>query len=115
MRVRNRLCGFLCMLTAVFGPAAPVRAAISIDLSHVDLQSVEYQRFKTSVDQAVAGSPGHAFSATDAATMYRLTGQTRYATLAVQMIEAQVADAEAAIELGKRPEVAAIPIWRSGR
>lgn len=106
MRVRNRLCGFLCMLAAVFGPAAPARAAISIDLSYVDLQSVEYQRFKTWVDQAVAGSPGYAFSATDAATMYRLTGQTQYATLAVQMIEAQVADAEAAIALGNRPEVA---------
>ena len=86
--------------------AAQVRAAINIDLSYVNLQSAEYQRFKLWVDQAVAGNPGYAFSATDAVTMYRLTGQVAYANLAIAMVETQVAAAEAAMALGQRPEVA---------
>ncbi|MEP7044906.1 MAG: heparinase II/III family protein [Dokdonella sp.] len=86
--------------------AAPCRAAIDLDLSYVDQQSEQFQRFKTWVDQAVAGDPGYAFSATDATFMFRLTGQSPYATLAVQMVEAQVADAEAAIVANEAPEVA---------
>ena len=86
--------------------ARPGAAAITIDLSYVDLQSQEYQRFKTFVDDAVAGNPGYNFSATDAAYMYRLTGQNPYAALAVQMAETQVADAEAAITANAAPEVA---------
>lgn len=81
-------------------------AAIDLDLSYVDLQSPAYQRFKAWVDDAVAGEPGYAFSATDAATLFRLTGQAPYATLAVQMVERQVAEAEALIAQGQRPEIA---------
>lgn len=86
--------------------AAPCPAAINLDLSYVDLQSEQYQRFKTWVDEAVGGNPDYGFSATDAAYMYRLTGQNQYAALAVQMVEAQVSDAEAAIAANEAPEVA---------
>ena len=103
----SRVQRFLMLLGCVLvGAVSTAHAAITIDLSWVEPQSAEYQRFKSWVDQAVAGSPGYAFSATDAATMYKLTGQNQYATLAVQMIEAQVTAAEAAIALGNRPEVA---------
>jgi hypothetical protein len=86
--------------------ARPCPAALDIDLSYVDQQSVEFQRFKGFVDDAVAGNPGYAFAAADAAYMYRLTGEAQYATLAVQTVEAQVADAEAAIAQGEPPEIA---------
>lgn len=93
-------------LAALLTTALPCHAAIDLDLSYVDLQSPAYQRFKTWVDQAVAGEPGYAFSATDAAYMFRLSGQTQYATLAVQLVEQQVAAAEAAIAQSEAPEIA---------
>jgi len=86
--------------------AAPCPAAIDLDLSYVDQQSEQFQRFKAWVDEAVGGNPDYGFSATDAAYMYRLTGQSQYATLAVQMVDAQVSDAEAAIAASEAPEVA---------
>ncbi|MBA8885976.1 hypothetical protein FHW12_000167 [Dokdonella fugitiva] len=86
--------------------AGNAHAAIVVDLSFVDLQSVEYQRFKGFVDDAVAGNPGYGFSAADAAYMYKLTAQAQYATLAVQTVEAQVAAAEAAIAGGDAPDIA---------
>lgn len=86
--------------------ALPARASIVIDLSYVDQQSAEFARFKNFVDAAVAGNPGYAFSATDAAYMYKLTGQSQYATLAVQMVEQQVSDAETAIAGGNAPDIA---------
>lgn len=93
------------LLAALAVAPPPGRAAIVIDLSYVDTGSLQYQRFKSFVDAAVAGNPGYAFAAADAALMYKLTGQAQYATLAVQMVEAQVAAAEAAIIAGDRPEI----------
>lgn len=90
----------------MLGFAQPCAAAITIDLGYVDQQSTEYERFRNWVDDAVAGNPGYAFSATDAALLYRLTSDVQYATLAVAMVETQVHDAEAEIALGNRPEVA---------
>jgi hypothetical protein len=81
-------------------------AAIVIDLSYVNQQSTEFALFKGFVDDAVAGNPGYAFSAADAAYMYKLTGQPQYATLAVSTAEAQVAAAESAIALGNAPDIA---------
>ncbi|MFI4968658.1 MAG: hypothetical protein ACHP7D_00475 [Lysobacterales bacterium] len=89
-----------------FAAAQPCTAALDIDLSYVDQQSPEFQRFKGFVDDAVAGNPGYNFAATDAAYMYRLTSQAQYATLAVQMVDQQVSDAEAAIALGNAPPIA---------
>ena len=90
-----------------FASARPCQAAIAIDLGYVDTQSAAYGRFISWVDQALGGEPGYAFSATDAAYAYRLSGNPAYATLAAQHVEAQVAAAEAAIAIGERPEVAA--------
>jgi hypothetical protein len=81
-------------------------AAITIDLSYVDPASSAYQRFRGWVDQAVAGNPGYEFSANDAALMYRLSNQPQYCALAVEMIEEQVSEAEAAIAANQNPAVA---------
>jgi hypothetical protein len=86
--------------------AAPCGAAITIDLSYVDQGSTQYQRFRDWVDDAVDGNPDYGFSATDAAYMYRITGESQYATLAVAMVEDQVSAAEAAIANDDAPEVA---------
>lgn len=94
----------LATLLATSAPL-PCGAAIDLDLSYVDRKSPAYLRFKAWVDQAVAGNPGYAFSATDAAYLYRLGGEPQYATLAVQWVERQVAEAEAAIARGDRPEI----------
>src|SRR5215510_926200 len=78
-----------------------------IPLHTVNSSSSEYTRFKSWVDQAVAGNPGWGFSATEAAIMYRLTGQVAYANLAISMVESDVQAAEAAIAAGNRPRIAA--------
>jgi hypothetical protein len=87
-------------------PAVPAGASgLKLDLSFVDKKSAAYSRFKSFVDAAVAGSPGYAFAASDAALMSRLSGGEKYCRLAVSMVEQQVADAEAAIASGGRPEI----------
>lgn len=87
-------------------PAAPAGTSdLKIDLSFVDKKSAAYSRFKSYVDSAVAGSPGYAFAASDAALMFRLSGGAKYCKLAIAMVEKQVADAEAAIASGGRPEI----------
>ncbi|RYD15806.1 MAG: hypothetical protein EOP90_07630 [Lysobacteraceae bacterium] len=81
-------------------------AAITIDLSYVDPSSSAYQRFRSWVDQAVGGNPGYEFSANDAALMHRLSNQPQYCALAVDMIDEQVSEAEAAIAANQNPDVA---------
>jgi len=93
-------------LLAGLALAAPAPAAIVIDFSYVDQQSPQFAKFKAFVDAAVGNNPGYAFSAADAAYMYKLTGQGQYATLAVQTAEAQVASAEAQIAGGNAPDIA---------
>ncbi|MET0581910.1 MAG: hypothetical protein ABWX88_09950 [Pseudoxanthomonas sp.] len=73
---------------------------------YTSIGSPAYARFKSWVDSAVNGSPGYAFAAIEAAMMYQLSPETKYCTLAVNMVERQVADAEAAIAAGSNPEVA---------
>jgi hypothetical protein len=89
----------------LLGSAGTARGALTIDLSYAP-GSPGYGRFIAWVDQAVEGNPGYAFSATDAVTAYKLTGQAQYANLAIAMVEDQVGDAEAAMVLHQRPEVA---------
>jgi hypothetical protein len=89
-------------------PTAPVASSpgkLNVDLSFVDKKSDAYARFKSWVDSAVAGSPGYAFSATDAALMHRLSGSKKYCDLAVKMVEQQVSEAEGAIASGGRPAI----------
>lgn len=93
---------------AIDNPAAGSSVSttgLKLDLSFVDKKSAAYSRFKSYVDSAVAGSPGYAFAASDAALMFRLSGGAKYCKLAVTMVEKQVADAEAAIASGGRPEI----------
>ena len=89
--------------------ALPAQATITVDLSYVDQNSVEFARFKSFVDDEIGGGDPYGFSAADAAYMYKLTGQAQYATLAVQTVEKQVSDAEAAIAANDpniRPDIA---------
>ncbi len=81
-------------------------AAIDLDLTYVDANKPAYARFKNWVDTAVAGNPGYDFPASDAAYMFRLTGQAPYCSYAVQMVEAQVRAAETAISANTNPQVA---------
>jgi Heparinase II/III-like protein len=98
----------VAFIAAILGAVLPLScgAAITIDLSYVDQQSQAFQRFRDWVDQAVDGNPDYGFSATDAAYMYRITGEAQYATLAVSMVEDQVGAAENAIASHQAPEVA---------
>lgn len=96
----------IVLLLVLASPAALARAASGPDLSYVDPHSSQYRRFQAFVDQAVAGDPDYGFSATDAAYMFRLTGQPKYARLAIAMVEQQVHAAEAAMAAGKEPPVA---------
>lgn len=84
----------------------PQLAGILLDVSYVDRSSTAFARFRTSVDNAVAGRPTYGFEATDAAMMYLLSGGLQYCDLAVRMVEQQVADAEARIASGQNPAVA---------
>ncbi len=90
----------------VVGFASALSADIGLSLAYVDMAGQPYLRFKTFVDQAVAGNPGYAFSATDAAYMYKLTGQPQYSALAIEWVEDQVTAAEAEIALGHSPAIA---------
>ena len=86
--------------------AGSAQAAIVVDLSYVSQASPEFQRFKAFVDAQIAGQNPYGFSAADAAYMFKITGQAQYATLAVQTVDAQVTEAEAAIAGGDAPPIA---------
>gem|GEM_PF-1547545 len=79
---------------------------LTINLSGVDRSSEAYSRFKTWVDRAANGDPGWDFRASDAVILFLITRQTRYCTLAVELVEAKVVAAETAIAKGERPPVA---------
>jgi len=102
--MRLTMTGKLCLLIGLLA-SLPAHAAIDIDLSYVNQGSPEFARFKSFVDDAVAGNPDYGFSAADAAYMYKLTGQAQYAALAVSTVEAQVSAAESVIAGGGRPDI----------
>ena len=87
-------------------PSVPATAGIRMDLVFVDRKSAAFQRFKSFVDSAVGGNPGYAFSASDAALMFRIAGQEKYCELAVKTVEQQVVEAEQVIASGGKPAVA---------
>src|SRR3546814_10216592 len=74
--------------------------------SDVCASELAYTSFKSWVDSAVNGNRGYGFAASEAAIMFQLTANQNYCTLAVTMVEEQVAGAEAAIAGGGRPDVA---------
>ena len=82
------------------------RVGLSPNLSYVDTRSQAYKDFKSWVDNAVNGSRGYGFAASEAALMFQISGNQNYCTLAVNMVEEQVVEAEAAISGGGRPAVA---------
>jgi len=96
----------LAVLACGLAAAGGARADVVLSLDYVDTGSTAWSRFIAWVDQAVGGSIPYGFSATDAAYAYRVTGQATYAELAVDLVEAQVVEAEAAIALGERPPIA---------
>jgi hypothetical protein len=93
-------------------PLARIAPGIPLDLNYIDRKSPAFTRFRRWVDSAVAGDPGYAFSAYDAALLYRLDPQKKYCTLAVTMIEREVADVEIRIAgdsyLDVGPRIAAL-------
>lgn len=79
---------------------------LQLDLSYVNQSSATYTRFRNMVDAVVnGGGRPYVFSALDPAYMFRITGQAKYCTLAVQIAEEQVTAAEAAIAGGGRPAI----------
>lgn len=81
-------------------------ADIPMNLTYVDTSRTAYTRFRTWVNNAVAGSPGYAYEARDSALMYRITRDVKYCTHAIGMVDQQVSAAESAIASGQNPEVA---------
>ena len=88
MARRSRLAAFAVAMAATSGA---LQAQVALDLGYVDTGGLAWARFKGFVDAAVAGHPGYAFSATDAATAYRVLGSgAPYCQLAVSLVQAQV-------------------------
>ena len=85
--------------------AAPGKDTLNLELARVDRRSSAYSRFRDWVDAAVAGRPGYAFAAGDAALMFLLSDGAKYCDLAVRMVEQQVSEAEATIASGGRPAI----------
>ena len=98
--------GAAAAVAAARAPLAPIQAGIPLDLDYIDRKSPQFARFQRWVDSAVSGQPGYAFSAYDAALLYRIDPKKKYCDLAVTMVEKEVADAEAAVADGRAPEIA---------
>lgn len=84
----------------------PGTSLYKVDTTFVNKALPSYTAFKAYVDAAVAGNFAYGFSAYDAAYLYLLDPQARYCTLAVQLVEQQVSEAEADIAAARAPAVA---------
>ncbi len=102
-RVRDRRIGRPLGSAAI---STAQRMEIPMNLTYVDTARTPYSRFRTWVDNAVAGSPGYAYEARDSALMFRITRDVKYCTHAITMVDKQVSDAETAIAAGRNPEIA---------
>jgi hypothetical protein len=81
----------------------PNRARLSAGLSAATPAAT---RFRTQVDNWLAGVDIWGFRAWNGALMSQLTGNSAYCTKAVAVVQAQVTAAETAIAAGQRPAVA---------
>ena len=103
------LCLLVCLL-AVAAWVEPAKAALVLDLGYIDTQSAAFDRFENWATPALPPTSQlpYAFSATDAVYLYVKTGQSSWGQLAAQLVEAQVAAAEAAYggQPPARPEIA---------
>ena len=88
------------------GSTAAQASEIPMNLTYVDTSRTAYTRFRTWVNNAVAGNPGYAYEARDSALMFRITRDVKYCTHAIGMVEQQVSQAETAIAAGQNPVVA---------
>ncbi|NOT88936.1 MAG: hypothetical protein HOP03_12215 [Lysobacter sp.] len=88
------------------GSTAAQASEIPMNLTYVDTSRTAYTRFRTWVDNAVAGNPGYAYEARDSALMFRITRDVKYCTHAIGMVDQQVSQAETAIAAGQNPVVA---------
>ncbi len=65
------------------------------------------RRFRAMVDAQLAGTDHYEFRASDAALLYALLGEPRYADYAIARVDARVVEEEARIARGERAEIAA--------
>jgi hypothetical protein len=85
----------------------PHRTGLQSEAVYTDKTSAAYTRFKSFVDSNVTSNgASYGFRASDATIMYELSPEAKYCTLAVNLTERQVADAEARIAARQNPAVA---------
>jgi hypothetical protein len=73
---------------------------------NADPASAAFIQFQAGVDDALAGGPPYAYSATHSVIMYRISGNVAYLLDAIDRVEAFVALGEAAIAAGQQPALA---------
>jgi hypothetical protein len=71
-----------------------------------DPNSAAYIQFQAGVDDALAGGPPYAYSASHSVIMYRLTGNVAYLEDAIARVDQFVIHGEAAIAAGGQPALA---------
>jgi hypothetical protein len=101
------LATLLLAISGVAGPGdvqPPTRHRLP--LPRFERNSAEFRRYKEWVDGALSGNRPYAFEASDAAFFFRVTGDRRYASLAISMTDEMVRKAETEIAAGHRPAVA---------
>jgi hypothetical protein len=65
----------------------PTSGGLKIDLSYASQTSTAFSRFKSLVDDALAGRPDYGFAPEQAAYMYKMTGDVKYCDYAVTFAE----------------------------
>ncbi len=65
----------------------PTSGGLKIDLSYASQTSTAFSRFKSLVDDALAGRPDYGFAPEQAAYMYKMTGEVKYCDYAVTFAE----------------------------
>lgn len=111
MMIRLRFllaCALASLLGLAFGNA---EAAVTLDLSYVDLNSPAYARYRSWVNAANVNNPPYGFTAADAAFMHRITTGTadaraQYCQMAVTLTDYHVTAAATAIAANQLPEIA---------
>jgi hypothetical protein len=96
--------GIHAALCALAGFSAP--RAGEIPFFPVDTVSAQYARFVAYVDKALAGKPDYGYTPLDAMIRYSMSGDGKYADLAIGQVDAHVASEDSAIAAGEPPEIA---------
>jgi hypothetical protein len=72
----------------------------------VNQSTPTFARFRSAVDQAVAGNPPYGYTAQNSVVMYRLTANPVYINDAIARVDAFVTQMESAIAAGETPAIA---------